>query len=1511
PTETPTNTLEPTSTDTPTPSPTPTESATNTPEPTSTDTPSPTPTESTTNTPEPLPIPTATATPLPIEATMIRLSEIMPDPSAVPDAIGEFIEVTNAGSMPINLRGWRLSSGTRSHTINADLWITPGAYRVLTRGDAVALAAYVQSDYQFASLQLANTDGDVKLFAPGSILPIDAIAWSGAGDLRVRTGASFERTGLATNDWSIATQPWHTAHADKGSPGRAYGGAPTPTPTDVSTATSLPLPSLTGTETPVETPSPTATATIMPTVGPPPRIRLSELMVDPLAVPDSVGEFIEVANVDAQAVNLRGWVLSDGSGRRHVVAADLWLDPGAVRVLTRGDAVALAGYAPSDYQYALLQLANTTGSLALFLPDGVTQVDALAWGDGTALRVRAGASFERSAPDGAEWIVASMPWSTQHSDKGSPGVAFTTQLPTPTPTAIATSQTPPTATPILLPTPTPTVGPAPLIRFSEVMADPLAVADNIGEFIELANLDVQPVNLRGWTLVDGGGRRHIIAADLWLAPGAFGILTRGDAAALAGYVRSDYQFTTLQLGNNSGGLSLYPPGGADDAPVDALTWGNGAPLVVQAGASFERTNLLADAWTIATTPWSSAHTDKGSPGAAFSGGASPTPTPAPTVTATPTLPASWQPLNQASALQIDEVHFAGSDGEFVALVNLGADALSLAGWMVGDAETPGDSEGMHRLPDDVTLASGAVYVIARNAVAFRQRYGGMPDAEWEASDASVPDLASAPSYGSGKLALNDSGDEVVLIDPAGRLADAVGYKAAEYAALTLAGQLDPPAGFSLQRVPGADFATVRDVRHRFLAAPPDPFERCGLPLPAWRQPIPLDTGFVAAWGVLGGVTNFTTGYTAPPHYLVAEAAAQGLDYVALADQTPTQPLRAMEGVTVLTAWRWREDEDEVIIYDASQPADQSHAGMTAYLQSAGVPWQNVGAPGAFPAAPILAATGSAPPADLTGWFAAWRANAAPAIPAGNSNPDLPGAPQLAPRYTGLAVVSADATGIQEALHARRGWVATAPGFWITMQAELGDGQRAWMGQWLAPANQVTLHIHYGDRSGELAGLALWQDGRLLRQLDIPPADGRWTVTIPAVPGAILAAVATQFDGDFAVTAPLFVRQASSDAPEVLLLNEVLPAPRNDYNGDGAVDSDDEYVELYNPGRLPIPLAGWTLLDGDDAATAHHMTFGAGRFLGGGERLLLLHKANRLTLRNDSGVVRLLAPDGAEFDRITWDASLAHGRSVARIPDGGAWVWGADATPGAVNTNTGVNDFAPWPAPPPPPPSNHPPPPNPATLATAGQTGGPPGSIAQAKLAGLGAWVEFRAVVVAPPGLFNSSIYVADVTGDGVTAGIGVNVYLRRGDYPLLEVGDLVLLRGRLDSFRGETELVLDTPDQVWRIAGGAALQPLTVKPKEVGEALEGRLVTLDGVVTGWQGDSIFLGDPDHPEVASVRVTIRSTLGWKRPYVRLGEVWRATGVVSQFAREAPWNGGYRILVRWQTDLAKISQPVSAP
>ncbi|MBP8293756.1 MAG: lamin tail domain-containing protein, partial [Caldilineaceae bacterium] len=581
-------------------------------------------------------------------------------------------------------------------------------------------------------------------------------------------------------------------------------------------------------------------------------------------------------------------------------------------------------------------------------------------------------------------------------------------------------------------------------------------------------------------------------------------------------------------------------------------------------------------------------------------------------------------------------------------------------------------------------------------------------------------------------------------------------------------------------------------------------------------------------------------------------------------------------------------------------------GLATYLAETGadVQWlgdNNPKLPGLFGHTPPSAA----PPDNLATWFSVWSDLSAPLLPVGNGSPDLPGALAIRPRYTGLAVAGKDYAAIWAALRARRGWITSKPGQWLTLHVATPDGLTHWMGSQVNAGNRLVAHVEYGDRSGESAALAIWQDGRPIRQLDLPPTNGAWTVDIPAVPGSILVAVATQADGNWAVTAPIMVQAGGRGT---VLINEALPAPRNDLNHDGVVDSEDEFIELYNPGAEPVSLAGWQLSDAQgDATPTRRFTFGVGRFIAGGERLLLWRRETRISLDNDVDSLRLLDAGGEERDATSWDESLPRGRSMARVPDGQAWLKGAAATPGDTNRPAHPDDIFDnnlWPTPTPRPPGavgTGRPSAIPTLEPSHGQAGGPPASVAQSKLAGLKSWVEFFAVVTAPPGLFNGTIYVADPAGDGATAGIGVNVYLRRGEFPPLVEGDQVRVRGRFDSFRGEMELVLDSAEQIWPITKTPPLQPLPVTVAGIGEALEGRLVTFSGAVSGWQGDSILLVDPAQPDIPAVRVTVRSSLPWKRPYVQKGQWWQVTGIVSQFALEHPWNGGYRVLVRYKSDL----------
>ena len=168
------------------------------------------------------------------------------------------------------------------------------------------------------------------------------------------------------------------------------------------------------------------------------------------------------------------------------------------------------------------------------------------------------------------------------------------------------------------------------------------------------------------------------------------------------------------------------------------------------------------------------------------------------------------------------------------------------------------------------------------------------------------------------MALNDSGDEVFLLNPSAALADVAAYGDGDYAAVFAGGELHPINGQSIQRVPGPRFPATRDVRYRFLLAPPQPLEMRSLPKANTHALPALDEGRVAVWGSLGAYSNFSPEGTAPPHFLMAAAGAQGLDFVAIADpgivhESPF--LSGVPSVIAVPAWGWSNaDGAQAVIY---------------------------------------------------------------------------------------------------------------------------------------------------------------------------------------------------------------------------------------------------------------------------------------------------------------------------------------------------------------------------------------------------------------------------------------------------------------------------------------------------------------------------------------------------------------------------------------------------------------------
>jgi hypothetical protein len=129
------------------------------------------------------------------------------------------------------------------------------------------------------------------------------------------------------------------------------------------------------------------------------------------------------------------------------------------------------------------------------------------------------------------------------------------------------------------------------------------------------------------------------------------------------------------------------------------------------------------------------------------------------------------------------------------------------------------------------------------------------------------------------------------------------------------------------------------------------------------------------------------------------------------------------------------------------------------------------------------------------------------------------------------------------------------------------------------------------------------------------------------------------------------------------LNEVLPVPGTaDWDGDGNVDGQDEWIELYNGGEEAIDLGGWLLDSASDQGALHQIPYGT--VLGSGEFLVLYRQQTGIALDDEGGEVQLLTPEVEIADAVTY-GEVGTDASYSRDAEG-AWYVASAPSPGEPN-----------------------------------------------------------------------------------------------------------------------------------------------------------------------------------------------------------------------------------------------------
>ncbi len=122
----------------------------------------------------------------------IIITEIMQNPAAVSDNVGEYFEIYNTTGSSIDMNGWIISdNGSNSHTIVSSLVVPANGYLVLGVNTDTATNGNVPVDYSYGGdIGLSNGDDELILTTAGAV-EIDRVEWDGGPNFPDPNGKSM------------------------------------------------------------------------------------------------------------------------------------------------------------------------------------------------------------------------------------------------------------------------------------------------------------------------------------------------------------------------------------------------------------------------------------------------------------------------------------------------------------------------------------------------------------------------------------------------------------------------------------------------------------------------------------------------------------------------------------------------------------------------------------------------------------------------------------------------------------------------------------------------------------------------------------------------------------------------------------------------------------------------------------------------------------------------------------------------------------------------------------------------------------------------------------------------------------------------------------------------------------------------------------------------------------------------------------------------------------------------
>ncbi len=418
---------------------------------------------------------------------------------------------------------------------------------------------------------------------------------------------------------------------------------------------------------------------------------------------------------------------------------------------------------------------------------------------------------------------------------------------------------------------------------------------------------------------------------------------------------------------------------------------------------------------------------------------------------------------------------------------------------------------------------------------------------------------------------------------------------------------------------------------------------------------------------------------------------------------------------------------------------------------------------------------------------------------------------------------------------------------------------------LDPSGKEIDRVVYGNWNGEDSAVAAPSKGQSAARTD-SVFDFRITDLITK--GSINQIVQNSVSGGDRVNTSTSSTLSSSDSdlsidlfsPEFLpIITEVLPNPLG-------ADTQNEYVELYNPFDRDISLAGLFLDDIEGGSKPY--AFSADSMLRSHEYRVWYSKDTKLSFANTSDSVRILDSEHTVLQEVEYFGAKEN-KSYTSGAD--MWFWTSELSPNTENPLAPLPDVVS----------------DTRAKTTAAKTAVKT-TLAQVRNFDVGTPVTMDGVVLVPPGVLSTQyVYV------GSESGIGIQVYSYKKEFPEIASGDKVVISGELSEVSGEMRVKLASLGDVELVhsATTTLIAPYPVAVVDVGESYEGGLVEVTGEITGVKGSYIYLDDGTD----EVKLYIRGGSGIDKNMFVEGARARVAGIVQET------KSGYHISPRDQSDV----------